>query len=225
MTQRLHSSAEFKFDSGGDAGTFDGYAAVFGNVDSYGDMIMPGAFADTIAAAKTNSARWPAMLLQHGGAAGTADDMTPIGVWVDFREDARGLYAQGKLADTQRGRDALTLLRMTPRPAITGLSIGYVAKEWEMRSRPDEPRRKLKKIDLLETSLVTFPANNDARVLNVKAMSDSEIERLLREAGLSRGEAKALCAGGLKALKTQREAGESGGMVDAARRLLDTLKG
>ena len=58
--------------------SFSGYGAVFGNIDSYGDVIQPGAFADTLAASKQSN-QWPAMLLQHGGFLGAADDMTPIG--------------------------------------------------------------------------------------------------------------------------------------------------
>lgn len=178
--------------------TFEGYGAVFGNVDSYGDVIQPGAFADTLAAAQ-KTGTWPAMLLQHGGWGMGAEDMTPIGIWTGLSEDGIGLKVQGKFADTVRGREAYALLKMDPRPAIDGLSIGYIPKEWSQRSKPEEPRRTLKKVDLLEVSLVTFPANGKARVSSVKALDDiaslADAEAFLREVGgLSKSQAVAFIA-------------------------------
>lgn len=198
-------------DSGGEM-TFSGYGAVFDNVDSYGDLIQKGAFTDTLTRAKSTN-DWPVMLLQHGGWGMGAEDLTPIGIWTAMEEDNIGLKIEGKFADTPRGREAYTLLKMTPRPAITGLSIGYIAKEWEMRSRPEEPRRTLKKVDLLEVSLVTFPANPKARVQDVKSGPDiRDLERLLCDAGgLTRSQAKTLLSRGYKAMELdiQRDADPS----------------
>lgn len=212
--------AEFKLSGSGSNSvmTFSGYAAVFGNVDAYGDVIVQGAFADTIAYAKATG-QWPAMLLQHGGWGIGADDMTPIGIWTALEEDAYGLKAEGKLADTGRGKEAYGLLKMEPRPAINGLSIGYVAKSWEPRSRPEDPRRKLTKIDLLEVSLVTFPANSKARISSVKSATIRDAEKALRDAGLSRDEAKAVLASGWKGMP-QREAGgnDLNGLAESIRR-------
>jgi len=204
---------EVKFDPAAtDTMTFSGYGAVFGNVDSYGDVIQPGAFADTLADSH-KVGQWPAMLLQHGGYGMGADDMTPIGIWTSLSEDGHGLKVEGKLADTVRGREAYTLLKMDPRPAIDGLSIGYIAKEWAQRSKPEEPRRTLKKVDLMEVSLVTFPANGKARISGVKSIGDNErdIERwLMQDAGLSRKEARIVINQGFKALLgTQDAADES----------------
>lgn len=181
-----------------DGMTFEGYGAVFGNVDSYGDVIQPGAFAETLAAAQ-KSGIWPAMLLQHGGWGMGAEDMTPIGIWTSMAEDGIGLNVSGKLADTARGREAYALLKMEPRPAITGLSIGYIAKEWSQRSKPEEPRRTLKKVDLMEVSLVTFPANGKARISAVKSLDEiaslADAEAFLREVGgLSKSQAVAFIA-------------------------------
>jgi phage head maturation protease len=51
----------------------------------------------------------------------------PIGIWLDMSEDSHGLRLKGKLANTKRGRDTYALLKMKPRPALDGLSIGYLA--------------------------------------------------------------------------------------------------
>lgn len=191
--------------------TFSGYGAVFGNVDSYGDVIQPGAFADTLAASH-KSGTWPAMLLQHGGYGMGAEDMMPIGIWTSLAEDGHGLKVEGKFADTARGREAYALLKMTPRPAIDGLSIGYIAKDWSQRSRPEEPRRTLKKVDLLEVSLVTFPANGKARITGVKSVEEintlRDAEAYLRDAGgFSKSEAVALVAR-IKASSSRSESDE-----------------
>lgn len=185
--------------TGADTMTFSGYGAVFGNVDSYGDVIAPGAFAQYLSDAQAGKQPWPAMLAQHGGWGMGADDMTPVGVWTHLSEDGHGLKVEGKFADTPRGRELYTLMKMQPRPAIDGLSIGYIAKKFEPRSKPEDPRRKLTQIDLLEISPVTFPANRLARVGSVKSLEDlytlPEIEDYLREAGgFSRNEAKGLIA-------------------------------
>lgn len=199
--------------------TFEGYGAVFGNVDSYGDVIQPGAFAESLAAS-AKSGVWPAMLLQHGGWGMGAEDMTPIGIWTSLSEDGIGLKVTGKLADTARGREAYALLKMEPRPAISGLSIGYIAKEWAQRSKPEEPRRTLKKVDLMEVSLVTFPANGKARISAVKALdNERDLEAwLMRDAGLSRREAQIAISHGFKAALRLRDAAEpdAGELADLA---------
>lgn len=222
--QRLSCGMELKLAPGPtDEMSFEGYGAVFGNVDSYGDVIAPGAFADTLAGAKQSN-QWPAMLMQHGGFLGGAEDMTPVGIWTDLVEDGTGLRATGRLADTPRGREAYTLLKMQPRPALTGLSIGYTPKEWSPRTKPEEPRRTLKKVELWEVSLVTFPANPKARISNVKScLTERDAEEALREAGFSRTEAKALVRKGFTAIGGQREADDDDG-IEELRGLLARLR-
>jgi HK97 family phage prohead protease len=219
---------EVKFAGADNAMEFSGYGAVFGNVDSYGDVISPGAFADTLASAK-RAGIYPSMLLQHGGGmfGGGAEDMTPIGVWTELAEDGHGLKVTGVLADTQRGRDAYTLLKMSPRPAINGLSIGYIPKEWAMGSKPKEPRRTLKKVDLIEVSLVTNPANPKARVSTVKSGLDIRTaERALRDVGFSQREAKAILADGFDSIADLRdvETEELTAVLAIAKRTLANMK-
>lgn len=178
---------------------FDGYGAVFKNIDSYNDVIEPGAFSSYLDDVKSGKQQWPAMLLQHGGWGMNAEDMTPIGVYTSLEEDSKGLKVAGQFADTQRGIEAYKLLKMQPRPAINGLSIGYIAREWEIVTKDKRQVRSIKAIDLFEISLVTFPANGKARVGTVKSIDEFEsltdIEDFLREAAnLSRSQAKGLIA-------------------------------
>lgn len=218
---------ELKFAAGDDGAatgemTFSGYGAVFGNVDFGGDLIVKGAFKDTLRDIK-RTGQWPDMLMLHGGWGMGVADMTPIGVWTSMEEDDFGLKVEGKLADTDRGIEAYKLMKMTPRPAITGMSIGYFAKEFTLGNRPDEPRRTLKKVDLLELSLVTRPMNGKARVQAVKSdLSIRIAEQALRDAGFSRTEAKAILAGGFKAMP-QRDVEDYGELAALIRRNTEIL--
>lgn len=173
----------FELKSISETGTFEGYGSVFGVKDSYDEIVAPGAFAETLA-----SGKMPSMLWQHRSG-------EPIGVYTSMEEDSIGLKVSGQLAmKTARGAEAYELLKMK---AISGLSIGFVTREDSFDRVTGI--RTLKKVDLWEVSLVTFPANDAARVQGVKAIEGmttlSEIEDYLREAGgFSRSEAKCLIA-------------------------------
>ncbi len=200
---------ELKFADDGESLEFKGYGAVFCNVDSNGDVIRPGAFADTLAETR-RSGIWPAMLSQHGGWGMTAEDLTPVGVWTNLSEDGIGLVAEGTLANTPRGKELHTLMKMKPRAAIDGLSIGYIPVKYTTRSKPEEPRRTLEAIKLIEISPVTFPANGKARVSSVKSIdNERDLEAwLMRDAGLSRKEAQVAISHGFKAALRLRDAAE-----------------
>lgn len=179
---------EFKASDEDGTRTIEGLGSVFGNTDSYGDIVMPGAFAETI---KT---RKPAMLWQH------RSDM-PIGIWDEVEETKKGLRLKGRILETQAGNDAYTLAKAG---ALTGLSIGFNTKKYEI----DEKKkvRKLTELELFEVSLVTFPANDKATITNVKSRPQTlrEFEEFLREAGLfSREDATTIALRGFKALTTQ----------------------
>jgi HK97 family phage prohead protease len=198
-------------ENAADVMEFSGYGAVFGNVDSYGDVIQKGAFSDYLADVQSGKQNWPAMLMQHGGWGVSADDYTPVGVYSDLSEDDIGLKTSGQLAPTPRGTEAYTLMKMQPRPAISGLSIGYYVREQQLGGKNDPFDRLIKKIDLVEISIVTFPANDKARIGGVKSardMNDNEFERALRDVlGLSQKEAKIVISRGFRALRADADAG------------------
>jgi uncharacterized protein len=170
---------EFKSDNTSD-GYITGYGSVFGNVDSYGDVVASGAFKKTIANVQSGVSAWPAMLLQHGDE--TSQGKMPVGIWTSMEEDSKGLRLSGKLAlNTKRGRDTYELLRMKPRPALDGLSIGYRCTDYELHAKGSPARRTIKGADLVEVSLVTFPANSRARVTGVKSGVGSKPEMTMKE--------------------------------------------
>ena len=221
---------ELKFSGADDKEMqFEGYGAVFGNVDSYGDVIEKGAFKNTIREAKATG-DWPAMLSQHGAWGMTSEDLTPIGVWMDMEEDDKGLFMKGKLAPTPRGQELYTLMKMSPRPAINGLSIGYLPIKFKMRGSPDEPRRTLQELKLIEISPVTFPANPAAQISTVKSAIGAlntlaDVERHLREQhGVSKAEAVALVSH-IKAIAGRSDSNSAVDLLPGLEALQKSLRG
>jgi HK97 family phage prohead protease len=141
------------------ADEFEGYASLFGVADSAGDVVMPGAFAASLAKRGPGRVR---LLYQHFA-------HEPIGVWETIREDARGLYVKGRLVtDTQRGREVLALLN---EGALNGLSIGFRT----VRATRDakDGLRRLQQIELWEISVVTFPLLAGSQVTAVGSADDT----------------------------------------------------
>lgn len=149
-------------------GEFEGYASVFGVRDLDGESVMPGAFSESIATHRRQGT-WPLMLWQHQASA-------PIGVWEDLADDGKGLRAKGRLLINENVPDADKVYTLIKNRAVRGLSIGY----FELDAVPatnGEPR-KLLKLELVEVSIVSFPANRRALVDAVKSKSAEHWERL-----------------------------------------------
>lgn len=141
-----------------DTGEFEGYGSTFGGEpDAYGDVIAEGAYVESLAAHKAKGTM-PKLFWQHNPG-------EPIGKWLGAKEDSHGLLLQGKLnMDVQRGREAHALLKAGD---IDGLSIGYRIKEYSVDT--DSGVWTLEKLDLVEVSIVSVGANENAVVQSVKA--------------------------------------------------------
>lgn len=195
--QKKYMELPFEIKAGSlqEDGTFEGYASMFkGGPDDGGDVVLPGAFIDSISKGGRNGNGVP-MLWQH------KSDQIP-GIWTQIVEDGKGLYVKGQLAlNTQLGREAYELLKLG---AIKGMSIGYDAIEADYNRM--KTIRYLKKVNLWEISLVTFPMNTRARITNVKstikeACTERELERSLRDVGISVSDSKyivSLCKSALR---------------------------
>lgn len=225
MTRRLETKSSggrevrsfaLQIKAAGDDGSVEGYGSVFGVRDNYDDVIASGAFAATLASHKS-AGTMPAMLWQH-------DACEPIGIWTEMVEDSKGLRIKGQLAlDTSRGKEAHALLKMG---ALNGLSIGFVSKQWAYDRETDV--RTLTEIDLWEVSLVTFPANEKARVTNVKSSDElatpKDAERILRGAGFSKSDATAIVSRVMRMGEARRDSADSTAVaMKAANRLLNSL--
>ena len=173
--------------SKGDTGGFSGYASVFGGVDSYNDTIMPGAYKSVIERIKTGAARMPKMFVNH------KSYELPVGKWKSIDEDDVGLFLFGELTPGMADAQAVKAAMM--HGTIDGLSIGYGLNGDDVEYDDDYDNhgrvRIIKNIsELYEISIVTYPADESARVdlSSVKSVLDQvesikDFEDFLREAG------------------------------------------
>jgi HK97 family phage prohead protease len=201
-----HRQVPFTIKATKDDGTFEGYASVFGNTDYARDVVMPGAFAKSLARWKQQEAM-PPVLWQH-----RSDQ--PIGYTTDIAEDGKGLAVAGQLLikDVQQAKEAFAFAKAK---VVRGLSIGYDPLDEEYDGTTNVNR--ILEVDLWEYSFATFPANTEATITQVKSLlaggdlpSLSEFEDFLREAGsFSRSQAKAIAGHGLVRLLEQRDADKS----------------
>lgn len=171
-------------------GVFTGYGSVFGELDSHRDIVVKGAFAESLQIDFADKGRKVPILWQH-------DQWNPIGVYEEIREDDHGLFVKGQLnLKVQQGLECHALMEQG---ALSGLSIGYTTKERNYITVGDDTIRQLTKVRLYEVSPVTFPSGDSARVESIKSMDDletlSDIEGHLRDAyDFSRKEAAMLIA-------------------------------
>ena len=157
---------EYKADG---EGTVEAFVSVFGNVDSYGDRVMLGAFADSI------TAKLPKMVWQH-------DITRPIGKTISAEELPAGdgrlpdslkefgaLYVKGVFnLNTTDGKDAYEHIKFG---SIDEYSFGYE----EVETTPlADGTKELNKVNIIEWSPVTVGANPMTMTSNVKAMTLEE---------------------------------------------------
>ena len=128
-------------------GRFAGYASVFNRLDSGGDIVLPGAFAKSLAKRRGRIR----LLFQH-------DPKEPVGTWESMAEDGHGLFVTGRLVPGVPRSDALR--RLIENLALDGLSIGFRT----VRASRQAGKRLLHEIDLYEVSIVTFPMMEEARI-------------------------------------------------------------
>jgi len=207
------NDCDLKFSKDED-GQFEGYLSVFDSVDSYGDTVFKGAYTDTLEGRK----RLPPMLLNHAMAS------VPVGVWKSMYEDDAGLRVVGEL--TKGNSESQQVYAAMKHGAMTGLSIGYRPVEYKEN---DHGGLNLLKVDLREGSIVSMPAEDEARIDMVKYEelfddidSMKDFEYVLRDVGLSRKAAKSLVSQ-VKSL-CQRDAGNLEEQINELKRKLNVVE-
>ena len=220
---------EIKAEDIKEDGTFEGWGSLFDNEpDAYRDLVARGAFEETLAKGGRNETGI-AMLYQH-----RPDKV--VGVWLSLREEPKGLRVKGQLAiETQIGREVYEIMLLGVKTGVWkfSLSIGYDTLEYEEQTvKIGDAKikvRLLKKVDLWEISIVTFPAKLGATITTVKQIKEAktvrEIEDALRDSGLSKKEAQqviAVCKEALRDSRIEEEEIQEDNVVLSA--MLDSLK-
>ena len=221
---------EVKFD-GGDAnsqrGHFSGYASVWDSVDLGGDMVRAGAFQKTLAS-WSEKGMMPQLLYYH-------DMGEVIGEWKVMAEDEKGLYVEGFLwiAEDNKLECAQKAYNILRSNSVKGLSIGYRVNDYDEKTLMDGTKiRELKEIDLLEVSIAPWAMEPKASVTSVKSLagkdgqivSKREVEKALRDAGLSVRQAKAFISQGYDAIGRDDQSVYDG-LLASLDRLSQQLKG
>lgn len=203
-----------------DGGTFTGYGSVFDVVDSYNEIVAPGAFAKSIADIKAGGRALP-VLWNHNSS-------EPIGKYVELAEDDHGLKVKGELLIGAVAR-AKEIAELVAAGVVSGLSIGYQVVEWSKNEETGV--YTLEELKLREVSICTFPANGEARIESIKSklahgghLTIRECEQLLRDAGLSKTEAIRMTRGGYSAYAGEGDpAGDEKAVIDALAEMRDAF--
>jgi len=198
----------FELKAVDDAGNFEGYAAVFNNVDLGDDVILPGAFTRV----KTTRGGKLKLALYH--------DLTRLAGSADYTQDDHGLLLKGRVnLAVSYARDAYELMKAE---ILDSMSIGFNTIKADFEERAGRRVRIIKEAELWEASFVPFGMNPAAQVLTVK--SDIRLfENALRERmGLSQKEAAAVASLGYPALR--RDGGsEATAIVEELKTLSSTF--
>ena len=209
-------------------GEFRGHAAVFGNVDRLGDRVHPGAFTKSLSAWAARGT-WPRVMWKHA---------LPIGHALAVAEDARGLAVEGRLwaADPALG-PAIAELKGAQRHL--GMSFAYHVDRAELVGGV----RELYELELLDDVTITPRPVNPETAAEIKdlrfaldaaaqaeppravlSLGSRAIEGVLRDAGLSRREAKALLSRGLDGLRDAAPPAAAGLTPDCLADLLGAFR-
>ncbi len=185
-----------KFDA--EVGDIEAYVTTYGNEDVVGDVMAKGVLDKFIRGFKRVNGKKPyekqlPMLWQH-------DSNEVIGSWTNFKADDIGVIGYGKLfPEISRAQDVRSLIM---RGMVGAVSIGFKATDYEIR---EDGGRLFKEIQLVETSVVLRPANPQALILSAKndegQIDLKLVEKVLRDAGLSRKQSKAMVAEGKSGLR------------------------
>lgn len=155
---------------------FEGFASTFGNIDHDGDIMVPGCFKESL------ERRTPVVLWQH-------NSREPIGMPTELKETDQGLFVVARMPK----EDTFVSGRVVPQMrvgSVTKMSIGFFNLDSEDEIVDGRRITMIKKVELFEFSLVTFPANEQASVTAMKCLQEIDSAKSLRtylseELGLS----------------------------------------
>lgn len=176
-------------------GTISAYLTTFGNSDVVDDIMAKGSLDSFIAKFNPAAKKLP-MFYEH-------DHTSIIGEWTDLKADEHGVVGTGVLyTETTKGSDVYKLMK---RDAVSSVSIGFRSSDF---TKNDDGGRTFNEIELVETSVVLNPANDQAQIMSVKSddgfIETAALKKHLIEGGLTKAECEALFLNGWKGLKMLR---------------------
>ena len=202
-------TAELELKNVSEEGAFEGYASVFDVTDHDGDVIVKGAFNNSIQKYADNG-KMPKMLWQH-------NPSIIIGKFTDMKEDERGLYVKGQLiTEVEKGKEAYTLMK---EGVLDAMSVGFNI----VNAKKSAGGRQIDDLDLWEISVVTWGANPDALISSVKSIEcKRDFERFLRDSGFTKKDAIAIASNGFE---DRSESGQENDAKASVSNLIDKIRG
>lgn len=198
---------EFKeFSVSDDKGSFEGYGAVFGNIDLVDDILLPTAVDDSLKSF-SDKGKFPSLFFNH-------DRTNPVGEIVEMAKDDNGvkikgvLWVEGNSLGRSPVEQAEVARNVLQSKAVVGLSIGYITKKASWTEIDGKSIRVLENIDMLEISVVHNPANDQAKIISIKSINEinkRELEQAVKACGLSVKQAKIFVSKGMEAVCDERE--------------------
>lgn len=190
----------------GEAGTFEAIVSVFGNVDSYGDVVMPGAFKDTLEAWESRGDPIPVYWSHR-----MDDPAYLIGSVLEAREVEEGLWVKARLRldDDPAGSKARQVYGLLADRLVTQFSFAYDVLDGAMAERDGQDVYELRKLALYEVGPTPIGANQDTELLAVKAA-----EHIARGMASNIKDGRVVAAGHIDSLRGAQEA--IGRVIDAA---------
>lgn len=169
MKKLVYKSYEYKSDDVTVKGnTICGYFAIFNNIDSDGDVFQPGAFAKTIAENGPQGKGRVLHLYAHN-----RWDSLPIGKLTLLKEDAKGLYFESEIVETDFNKDILAHYKAG---TLKEHSVGFYIINSRDEMVNGKEVRYITEVKLLEGSTVLWGANEEALVTGIKSFNNLEKE-------------------------------------------------
>lgn len=160
-------------DDGLGEGIFEAYASVFGNIDSYGDVVAKGAFANTLQQWAESGNVIPALYGHNMG-----DPFYNIGAVTKAEEDEHGLKVEVQL--DLENPTAVQVYKLMKGRRLSQMSFAFDVLASGETEVDGEKANELRELQLFEVSVVPVGANQETEILSVKSQADA-LARGLKE--------------------------------------------